>query len=94
MLRSARALMYETMASTWARTQAGEALTMDERADILLAAVHSAQVGAEVTDMMFTSGGFQRRLRGPPAGASFPRRAGHPAAWLRRCFALRKRGSK
>jgi alkylation response protein AidB-like acyl-CoA dehydrogenase len=57
MLRSARAFMYETMADTWARTQAGQALTMEQRADILLAAAHAAQVGAEVTDMMFTSGG-------------------------------------
>ena len=57
MLRSARAFMYETMAETWARTQAGQAHTMAQRADILLAAAHAAQAGAEVTDMMFTSGG-------------------------------------
>jgi indole-3-acetate monooxygenase len=57
MLRSARAFMYETMADTWARTQAGETFTAQQRADVLLAAAHAAQVGAEVTDMMFTSGG-------------------------------------
>jgi indole-3-acetate monooxygenase len=57
MLRSARAFMYEAMADTWARTQAGEAFTPEQRANILLAAAHAAQVGAEVTDMMFTSGG-------------------------------------
>jgi alkylation response protein AidB-like acyl-CoA dehydrogenase len=57
MLRSARAFMYETMADTWRRTQAGETLTVGQRADILLAAAHAAQAGAEVTDMMFTSGG-------------------------------------
>jgi alkylation response protein AidB-like acyl-CoA dehydrogenase len=57
MLRSARAFMYETMAETWARTQAGQGHTITQRADILLAAAHAAQAGAEVTDMMFTSGG-------------------------------------
>lgn len=57
MLRSARSFMYETMADTWARTQAGEVFTTQQRADILLAAAHAAQVGAEVTDMMFASGG-------------------------------------
>jgi len=57
MLRSARAFMYETLADTWARTQAGEAFTPEQRADVLLAAAHAAQVGAEVTDMMFSSGG-------------------------------------
>jgi alkylation response protein AidB-like acyl-CoA dehydrogenase len=57
MLRSARAFMYETMADAWARTQAGEMFTPDQRATILLAAAHAAQVGAEVTDMMFASGG-------------------------------------
>ena len=39
-------------------THAGrEVLTLEQRADILLAAAHAAQVGAEVTDMMFASGG-------------------------------------
>jgi alkylation response protein AidB-like acyl-CoA dehydrogenase len=57
MLRSARSFMYETMADTWARTQAGQAHTLAQRADILLAAAHAGQVSAEVTDMMFASGG-------------------------------------
>jgi alkylation response protein AidB-like acyl-CoA dehydrogenase len=57
MLRSARAFMYETMADTWERTQAGETFTPEQRANIMLAAAHAAQVGGEVTEMMFTSGG-------------------------------------
>jgi alkylation response protein AidB-like acyl-CoA dehydrogenase len=57
MLRSARAYMYETMADAWARALAGEAFTIDQRATILSAAAHGGQVGAEVTDMMFASGG-------------------------------------
>jgi alkylation response protein AidB-like acyl-CoA dehydrogenase len=57
MLRAARAFMYETMADAWARTLAGETFSIDQRATILSAAAHGAQVGAEVTDMMFVSGG-------------------------------------
>jgi indole-3-acetate monooxygenase len=57
MLQSARALVYETMAETWARTQAGEESTTEQRARVLLAATHASQVSAEVTEMMFTSGG-------------------------------------
>jgi alkylation response protein AidB-like acyl-CoA dehydrogenase len=57
MLRSARALIYETMAETWARTQAGETLSPEQRAGILLAAAHAGQTGAEVTDLMYTCAG-------------------------------------
>lgn len=57
MHRSARALTYDTMADVWQRTLAGETLSLEQKAGILLAATHAAQVGAEVTDMMFTSGG-------------------------------------
>jgi indole-3-acetate monooxygenase len=57
MLRSARAFMYETMAETWEKTKAGVPLTLEERGRILLAAAHASQVGAEIADMMFTSGG-------------------------------------
>jgi alkylation response protein AidB-like acyl-CoA dehydrogenase len=52
-LRAARALMYETMEDTWARTRAGEPVPLDQRAAIVLAAAHAAQTGAEVTDAMF-----------------------------------------
>src|SRR6185295_9037366 len=57
MLRSARAFMYETMVETWEKTKADEPLTLEERGRILLASTHACQVGAEVTDMMFTSAG-------------------------------------
>jgi alkylation response protein AidB-like acyl-CoA dehydrogenase len=57
MLRSARALMHETMAEAWERTLAGEPHTLPQKADLLLSAAHAAQVSAEVTDAMFTLGG-------------------------------------
>ena len=57
MLRSARALVYDTMADAWMQAQLGEVPTLDQRAGMLLAAAHAAQVGAEVTDAMFALGG-------------------------------------
>ncbi|HEX6766537.1 MAG TPA: acyl-CoA dehydrogenase family protein, partial [Polyangiaceae bacterium] len=57
MLRSARAYVYETMADAWAKTQAGHSFSVEERANILLAAAHAVQASAEVTDLMFASAG-------------------------------------
>jgi alkylation response protein AidB-like acyl-CoA dehydrogenase len=57
MLRSARALLYDTMAEMWQRTLAGQTATLQHKADVMLAGAHAAQAGAEVVDMMFTSGG-------------------------------------
>ena len=57
MLRSARAFMYDAMAEAWRRTVAGETLTLADRANLLLAATHTVQSSAQVTDMMFTAGG-------------------------------------
>jgi alkylation response protein AidB-like acyl-CoA dehydrogenase len=57
MLRSARAFVYETMTDAWAQTQAGQPFTVEQRANVLLAAAHAAQASAEVTDMMFASSG-------------------------------------
>jgi alkylation response protein AidB-like acyl-CoA dehydrogenase len=66
LLRSARALMYESMTEVWERTKAGEASTLQQKADVLLASAHIAQVGAEVVDMMFTSGGASAVFDGHP----------------------------
>jgi len=57
MLRSARAFMYDVMAEAWERTKAGEASTLGQKADLMLAGAHAAQTGAKVVDMMFSSGG-------------------------------------
>ena len=66
MLRAARALMYETMSEAWSRILAGESLTLAHKADFLMAATHAAQVGAEVTDTMFSSGGSSAVYVGQP----------------------------
>ena len=66
MLRSARALMYDTMGEAWDRAVAGEPSTLQQKADLALAAAHAAQTGAEVVDMMFTSGGSSAVFDGSP----------------------------
>lgn len=66
MLRAARAFMYDAMAEAWRRTQAGETLTLPERANLLLAATHTVQASAEVTDLMFSAGGSSAVFAGHP----------------------------
>jgi alkylation response protein AidB-like acyl-CoA dehydrogenase len=56
-LRAARAALYDALAETWERTLAGTRSTLQQKADVMLAGAHAAQTGAEVVDMMFTSGG-------------------------------------
>jgi alkylation response protein AidB-like acyl-CoA dehydrogenase len=63
-LRSARLLFLDTLAAAWRRAQAGEGHTLEQRADLLLAATHAAQGAARVTAAMHglagTSGIYAR----------------------------------
>lgn len=52
MLRAARLLYYETVSAAWARTLAGERSTLEQKADLLLAASHAGATAAKVTDLM------------------------------------------
>ena len=51
-LRSARALFYDTMSEAWARTASGEGSSLEQKADLLLAAVHAVRSAVSVTDTM------------------------------------------
>jgi indole-3-acetate monooxygenase len=66
MLRSARALVHDAMGEAWAATLAGKVPTLEEKAGLLLAAAHAGQVGAEVTDLMFSLGGSSAVFVGHP----------------------------
>jgi alkylation response protein AidB-like acyl-CoA dehydrogenase len=57
MLRAARGLMYGAMADIWEQVQSGAPVSLELKASGLLAAAHAAQTGAQVVDMMLTSGG-------------------------------------
>lgn len=64
MLRAARLLYYDTLGRSWDRAVAGTAHTLEERADLLLAATHAATTASKVADMMHrvagTSGIYTR----------------------------------
>jgi alkylation response protein AidB-like acyl-CoA dehydrogenase len=64
MLRGARLLYYDSLATAWARTEAGTRHTLEQRADLLLGAVYAATTAGSVTDMMHrvagTSGIYAR----------------------------------
>lgn len=49
-LYAARAFFYETVAAAWERTQAGRASTKEEKARLMLAAVHLMQSAVEAVD--------------------------------------------
>ena len=52
MLRAARLLYYTTLETAWARAVRGEQFTLEQKADLLLAATHAATTSGKVTDMM------------------------------------------
>jgi indole-3-acetate monooxygenase len=52
MLRGARLLFYDTFGSAWARVEAGETVSLEQKADLLLAGAHAATTASTVTDMM------------------------------------------
>jgi len=51
-LRSGRALFYETLGEAWTRTLAGGVHTMEQRADLLLAGVHAVESAVKATTLM------------------------------------------
>jgi len=51
-LRSARALFYDTLERSWQQTVDGPAFTLEQRADLMLAGVHAADSAWRVVDLM------------------------------------------
>jgi len=64
MLRSARALFYETVSAAWERTASDRGNTLEHKADLLLAGVHAADSAWHVVDLIHrlagTSGIYTR----------------------------------
>ena len=56
-VRAGRALLYETLNARWKATLAGEEVTMDHRADLMLAASTAASNAAYAVELMFSLGG-------------------------------------
>ena len=57
MLRAARLFYYDTFGAAWNRTVSGEGNSLEQKADLLLAATHATVTAAQVTDMMHRLGG-------------------------------------
>ena len=56
-LRSARALLYETLAQTWETTLRGDEISMAQRADLVLASVNAATRAAQAVELMYSLAG-------------------------------------
>lgn len=57
MLRAARLLFHDELAAAWRRAVAGETPTLEQRADLMLAATHAVQTAARVADAMHRAAG-------------------------------------
>lgn len=57
LVQSSRAYLHQTLTDTWNKTVAGQKLTMEERAGLLLAATHTNQSCFQAADMMYSVAG-------------------------------------
>ena len=57
LVQSSRAYLHHTIETTWNKTLSGEKLTLEEKAEILLAATHTNQSCLEAVDMMYSAAG-------------------------------------
>lgn len=57
LLRSGRALLYQTLDEVWEVAAAGETLSIMQRAALFLAATQAAQAAIQTVDLMFSAGG-------------------------------------
>jgi Acyl-CoA dehydrogenase, C-terminal domain len=81
-LRAARLLFYETLNATWQRALASELVTLEQRADLMLACAHAVRTSAHVADFDASDGWFERDLRAKPPRATFPRCADGATPWV------------
>lgn len=56
-LRSARALLYNSLDEVWERALAGEQVSLEQRADLLLATANAASSSAKVVELMYNMAG-------------------------------------
>jgi len=55
--QSSRAYLYHTLEECWNKTLTGEKLSLNEKADLLLAAVHTNQSCLQAVDLMYSAAG-------------------------------------
>ncbi|HEX5169883.1 MAG TPA: acyl-CoA dehydrogenase family protein [Cyclobacteriaceae bacterium] len=57
LVQSSRAYLYETVSASWEKTLAGNMLSLDERANLLLAATHTNQSCCQAVDLVYSAAG-------------------------------------
>lgn len=57
LVKSSRAYLHNIIAACWNKTLKGEDLSLEEKADLLLAAAHTNQSCVQAVDMMFSAAG-------------------------------------
>ena len=57
LVQSSRAYLYQSLADCWNKTLAGEKISMEERAILLLAATHTNQTCCHAVDLLYTAAG-------------------------------------
>ncbi len=56
-VQSSRAYLFQTIAECWNKTMAGDRLTLEERAGLLLAVTHTNQTCVQAVDLMYSAAG-------------------------------------
>lgn len=64
LLRSARAYLYERLAWGWEQTLAGVGLTLEQRAEVLLACVQAVAAAAQAVDLVYSASGTSAIYKG------------------------------
>jgi alkylation response protein AidB-like acyl-CoA dehydrogenase len=64
LLRSGRAFLFDELGAMWANAEAGRPISMRERAQVRLAAVHAAQCAIQATGVIYQLGGGASLFQG------------------------------
>jgi len=57
LVRSSRVYLHDTISKCWQRISAGESISLEEKAGLLLAACHTNQSCVEAVELMYTAAG-------------------------------------
>ena len=66
MLRSGRLLLYDTLSVAWEATVAGETLSLNQRADLLLAMTHAVSSATQAVELAYSVAGTSGFRTGSP----------------------------
>jgi alkylation response protein AidB-like acyl-CoA dehydrogenase len=64
LVRSGRAFLFDELGAMWANAVAGRPISIQERAEVRLAAVHATQNAIQATDLMYQLGGGASLFQG------------------------------